>query len=310
MDLLQPRSSTESGSSFAMQAVGPKARAQRGGDQRTAGSADGNTRPQRRIQSIEVGFRLIRVLEEASAPLPLKTVAALAGMPPSKAHLYMVSFVRLGLVVQDPVTTRYGLGPYAVQLGLAGIRQLSIVDAARGPMQELQEKAGVAVYLSVWGNLGPAIVLKFDAALEAPMSIRVGYVLPLTTTATGRVFLACLPESEIAPVLARGRPADRKLQARVRSAVAAVRQHGIAFSDGLHYEGVTALSAPIFDHSGVIAGAMTLLGWRSHLSLDLDGAAARDLRKAAAAVSTSLGYVAGEEAPSAGTTRTGPARHP
>ena len=34
----------------------------------------------RRIQSIEVGFRLIRVLESVEEPMPLKAVAAAAGM--------------------------------------------------------------------------------------------------------------------------------------------------------------------------------------------------------------------------------------
>jgi DNA-binding IclR family transcriptional regulator len=269
----------------------------RGGSmKRIAATTGARSRPQRRIQSIEVGFRLIQALQEAGTHLPLKTVAARGGMPPSKAHLYMVSFVRLGLVVQDPVTSRYGLGPYAVQLGLSAIRQLSIVDAARAPMRELQEKTRVAVYLSVWGNLGPAIVLKFDTTMEAPVSIRVGYVLPLMATATGRVFLAHMPKSDTRGVLAAQKPADNKLRVRAQRAIDSLRRRGISFSDGMHYAGVTALSAPVFDHSGALAGAITLLGWRDHLKLDLDGRAARELRKAATTVSASLGHVPGGQA--------------
>lgn len=265
------------------------------GARRRAHGARGS-RNQRSIRSIEVGFRLIRVLERAPANLPLKTIAALAGMPPSKAHLYMVSFTRLGLVVQDPATMRYGLGPYAVHLGLAGIRQLDVVEAARGPMQELQARTGVACYLSVWGNRGPAIVMKLDSALEAPFEIRVGYVLPLMATATGRVYLACLPKATTAPVLAREKPADRALRARARRAIESVHRRGIAFSDGMHHEGFAALSAPIFDHSGLLAAAVTLLAQRGHLDLDLDGPAARALRAAARTVSGALGHVDGDTA--------------
>src|ERR1700754_2999893 len=93
---------------------------------------------QRGIQSIEVGFRLIRVLEAAAGKLPLKTLSDLAEMPASNAHLYMVSFCRVGLAVQDPITLRYGLGPYAVQVGLAGLRHLEVTDIARGFLEELQ----------------------------------------------------------------------------------------------------------------------------------------------------------------------------
>ena len=88
-------------------------------------------RPEKRhIQSIEIGFRLIRVLADAGSKLPLKTLSARADMPPGKAHLYLVSFMRIGLVVQDAITMHYGLGPYALQLGVAALQQISLPDLA------------------------------------------------------------------------------------------------------------------------------------------------------------------------------------
>jgi DNA-binding IclR family transcriptional regulator len=66
----------------------------------------------RSIQSIEVGFQLIRTLEEAPGPLSLKILSQRSGMEPSKAHLYLVSFCNLGLVTQEE-TGHYALGAYA-----------------------------------------------------------------------------------------------------------------------------------------------------------------------------------------------------
>lgn len=245
---------------------------------------------QRRIQSIEVGFQLIRVLEQAGTSLPLKDLAARAHMAPSKAHLYLVSFVHLGLVVQDALSMRYGLGPYAVHLGLAGIRQLSVVEAARERMEELEEKTGMAVYLSIWGNRGPTIIMKFDKALKAPIAIRVGYVLPLMATATGRAFLAYMPRAETAPLVKEERLVDPDLRARAKESIDAVRRYGVAFSDGRHYRGLSALSAPIFDHAGAMAAAVTLLGFQRDLNIDPNGDAAKALRAAALSISASLGY--------------------
>eukprot|EP01036_Dinobryon_divergens_P045710 gene45710-61106_t len=62
--------------------------------------------PQRAgIQSVEVGFSLLEVLANAGDALMLRDLAARAGMSAAKAHRYLVSFQRLGLVVQDTGTT-------------------------------------------------------------------------------------------------------------------------------------------------------------------------------------------------------------
>ena len=53
---------------------------------------------QRGIQSIEVGGQLLRALAHAGRPLPLKDLAAAAGMAAARAHPYLVSFGKLGLI--------------------------------------------------------------------------------------------------------------------------------------------------------------------------------------------------------------------
>lgn len=247
-------------------------------------------REQRSIQSIEIGFRLIAALETSRAKMPLKQVAERAGMPASKAHLYMVSFMRLGLVVQDPVTMRYGLGPYAVQLGLAGLRQLDVLDMARTPMEELQQGCGLSVFLSVWGNMGPTIVAKFDGDPDVPLIIRVGHVLPTLTSATGRVFLGLLPAAVVDPVLAAIRVPKGdagKVAAEARREVAAT---GLAVSDGRVWDGFAAISAPVLDNAGVVAATITVLGLRSRVELEPTGTLARNLKAACTQVSAAMGY--------------------
>ena len=62
----------------------------------------------RRIKSIEVGFRIIRALEAADRALPLVRLSALVGMPSSKVHVYLASFLREGVVEQEPTTGHTG----------------------------------------------------------------------------------------------------------------------------------------------------------------------------------------------------------
>ena len=151
-------------------------------------TVSGPARNQRRIQSIDVGFRLIRVLERANGKLPLSVIAEQADMPASKAHLYMVSFTQIGLIEQDPVSMRYGLGPYALQLGAAALRQLDVVQVARQGMEELQAETGLLVFLSVWGNRGPVIISKVESAIEMPFSMRSAMCCRFTDRQPGRFF--------------------------------------------------------------------------------------------------------------------------
>ena len=83
------------------------------------------------IQSVEVGFALLDVLARAVGPLMLRDLAAAASMSAAKAHRYLVSFQRLGLVVRDASTTYYDLGPSALNLGLASLSRLDAVKLAR-----------------------------------------------------------------------------------------------------------------------------------------------------------------------------------
>ncbi|MDU0955905.1 MAG: helix-turn-helix domain-containing protein, partial [Bradyrhizobium sp.] len=84
-------------------------------------------RESRGIQSIEVGGTLLQALARSGEPMMLRDLAREAGLPPAKAHPYLVSFSRIGLIEQDATTGRYELGPLALELGLISLRRLSAV---------------------------------------------------------------------------------------------------------------------------------------------------------------------------------------
>jgi DNA-binding IclR family transcriptional regulator len=212
----------------------------------------------RRIQSLDVGFRLVRVIEEASSALSLKEVSTRADMPRSKAHLYLSTFLGLGLIARDSAG-RYTLGPYAIQLGLSALRQSSVVDLADGPMHVLRNQTGHSVHLSVWGNHGPTIVKKLDGGLQVPVSVRVGFVVPLLTSATGRVFLAYADDSLTRPLVEKEKTRAGTGDKAIAELIRAVRAAGHAGSDGGLYEGFTALSAPVFDHENQLCAAVALV---------------------------------------------------
>ena len=217
----------------------------------------------RRIQSIEVGFRLIRVLEAAEGPLALKDIALAAGMLPGSAHLYLASFIREGIVQQDSATSHYRLGPAAIRIGLSAIRQMDLPLLARDDLDDLRRLTGCAAYLSVWGNRGPVILSALNGSNQGALAVRLGYVLPVLTSATGQIFLAHLPPDTTAPLIAAERaaaaqdPAPASLIDEIRERV---RRQGFAAAEGQLSEDFSALSTPVIDYGGRIAATLTILG--------------------------------------------------
>ena len=258
---------------------------------------------QRAIQSIEVGGRLLLALADSPASLPLKELAARAGLSPSRAHPYLVSYARLGLVEQDAGGGRYCLGPAALRIGLTCLHQLDPVRAAEPVIKALADATGHAVALAVWGNFGPTVVRLVEARQPLHVALRVGSVMSIFDTATGRAFAAGLPYARLAEAAAAQdgtrTPADalRGRDASLEQIRAEVAQHGVARAVGRPIPGVNAFSAAALDHDGTPVLVITALDHVDRLSSHWSGPAACAVRDAAAQVSARLGHRVAAHAP-------------
>lgn len=260
-------------------------------------AAPAEERGQRAVQSVEVGGRLLLALGNCRGPLSLKRLAAEAGLSPSRAHPYLVSFGRLRLIEQDAATGHYALGPAALQLGLAALNQLDPLKAARPVAEALAASTGLAVALSVWGNYGPTVVRMIEARQPLHVSMRVGTVMSLLGTATGRAFAAVLPRErlDLALSAALGDLPEQRLpplqvtDEELAAIRAELRDHGVTRAAGRPIPGVNAFSAAAFTHEGEPALVVTALGHQDHVAADWDSPVARAVREAAREVSHRLG---------------------
>ena len=256
----------------------------------------------RGIQSIEVGFRILDVIRKAGHPLPLKEIADACELTVPNVHYYLVSFQKVGVVQQHADTGHYGLGPYALRLGLAALEQFDVFTTARPIMAEVAAITGHTVFLGVWGNKGPTIVYRVEGARSRPLlELRVGSVLPLLSSALGRNFLAHLPEASTRELLeqematartdgygAAGRSYTQKDVQAIREEV--LQHHLSRCRDALlpHF---TSLSAPIFDMLGEMKAAITLMGPVGAIDDDLQSDTARLLSEKARSISATAGWV-------------------
>ncbi len=253
----------------------------------------------RGIQSIEVGGRLLKAAAAQGHPLPLKTLSQAAGMSAAKAHPYLVSFCKLGLMSQDPVTGYYGLGPLAMEMGLIGIQQVDPIRLASAQLDALATELGHTVAIAVWGSHGATIVRTAASPAPIHVTMRHGTVVSLWNTASGPLFAAYRPEEEVRALWADfQRLGDMDLTRRAGSRTAdlaapapswdqfaalmvEVRSRGMHRSVNSIVEGVSALAVPVFDSEGALALALTAIGPSGAFDAAWDGDIATRLRSAA-----------------------------
>lgn len=229
--------------------------------------------------------------------MALKDLAREAGMVPAKAHPYLVSFGKLGLIEQEPASGRYGLGPLALQLGLISLQQYDPVRLATPLIEELAQSLGHTVAIAVWGNRGPTIVRVAEPPSPVHVSMRHGTVMSLTGTASGWLFAAHRPREAVLEVLgSEGGNVDAAFEARLDE----VREHRMARAVDLSLPGVSALAAPVYDGAGTMVLSITAIGSTAAFDTRWNGALAASLRRVANDLSRRLGWKAPAGSPGYG----------
>ncbi len=247
--------------------------------------------PERRsrgIQSVEVGGQLLLALAHHGRPMPLKDLAALADMPPAKAHPYVVSFIHIGLMQQD-THGHYGLGPLALQLGLISLQQYDPIRLATPVIETLAQTTGHTTAIAVWGNRGATVVRVAESPTLVYVTLRHGTVLNVADTATGSLFAAHLEASELQAMADYQTQRATLTSTAFTKRLAQIRQRGLASAVDIAMPGLRALAAPVFDVRGRIVLALTMIGLGSNFDASLGGGNASALLEKARELSQRLG---------------------
>ncbi len=261
-------------------------------------SSEGHNDERQGIQSVEVAMAVLAALERRRAPMSLTQVAHGAGMQPSRAHRYLVSLGRTGLVSQSPTSGLYDLGPALRRLGVEALRRTDEVGVVSAGMPGLRDRTGHSVNCAVWGDHGPMVVRWDYGSYPLPITVRVGATLPLTTSSLGMVCLAHLPRVVTDPVLEvelAGALDPAGARRQVAAIVKATLERGYATTAGGVIPGVTSLAAPVIDASGTLSMAVSVALPAAQADEAEVAAVAADLLHTTRELSAELGWTPGPE---------------
>ncbi len=250
------------------------------------------------VKAVETAARLLVAMRASQGPEMLKDIAARADMHPAKAHRYLASLVRAGLVAKDEVSGHYKWGPLTIDIGASAIRNTSLVRVGVQEIQLLRDKIDVTVALAVWGTFGATHIAVEEANRPIITKSQIGSVLPLLNSATGRVFAAFLQTPEVERKIAeeirdvaKSNAHRDQMTKEFEALCAKVRDTKIAQALGDYYSGIIALSCPVFDHRNMLAGAITVLSHQHDFDPSIDGEIATEVRACSERLSRYLGHL-------------------
>lgn len=253
------------------------------------------------VQSLEIGMTILRAISSGHRAMMLKDIAAAADMPASKVHRYLVSLVRCGLVEQDPATTRYDLGPFALSLGLVAVDRLDRVKLGLSAIADLRDQINQTTALAIWSDNGPVIIRSVRPYRPITVNVVTGTALNLLTSASGRVFAAHLPRPVTQDRITQEQasqsvPPELQSGTGVEALLAQVRADGVATVADYHLvPGVAAAAAPVFNFKREITLSILAIGVKGLIDLSPDGPVIDALKRCAQDLSMRLGYAPAPE---------------
>lgn len=251
-----------------------------------------------RVQAAETGVAVLKALGGLGGRASLTMIAAHAGESPAKVHRYLVSLMEGGLVGQDAASQQYFLGLESLLLGLAAMRQADPIRMAEASLVRLREELEITCFVAVMGNMGPTIVRFEEPGLPVTVNVRVGSVLSMLWSATGRVLLATLDESRVRALaqaeLDVALP-EQRAQLDPDDPIGVLQQSvldcGCAVVRDTNLRGISAISAPLYNYTGRPCAVLTALGATGGFDASPEGLVGQAVRREAEAISRLLGNV-------------------
>lgn len=252
------------------------------------------------VSSLERAVRLMRVVSDApAAGIGVTAAAQAAGLPKAASHRILKNLASLGMASFDERTKRYTLGPNALAIGLAALRQLDVPRLARPHLERLVAQTRETATLSMRQGSQRLYVDQILSPQEVKMTVNVGQPFPLHAGASSRAILATFDEQELDEYL-QGQSLGAVTELtitdpdRLRTELEEVRILGYAASRGERQRDAASVAAPVLRADGTPFGALSVCGPAQRFDRNGVSQIGRLVKAEALALSRKIGYVPDE----------------
>jgi DNA-binding IclR family transcriptional regulator len=225
--------------------------------------------------------------------LSLTQIAEQVGMHKSTIHRLLATLESRRFVIRDKVTGMYQLGYRFIELAAIMLQDVDIQRWAQPYLQHLSTESGETVDLAVLDGDHVIYLQVVESPQRVKIAAAVGEQLPLYCTATGKAFLAYLPEDQVGEMLSESitkytehtlvSPADLSQDLRE------TRLRGFAISEQEYEKDINAVAAAIVNAEGRPIAAIAIVGPSFRLPHERMLVLGRAIQETAAAIAREVG---------------------
>jgi IclR family transcriptional regulator, acetate operon repressor len=220
------------------------------------------SQPRSGAQAVERALAVLRCVE-ADDDVGVTELAQRTGLTVSTAHRLARTLTDAGLLLQDPRTERYQLGPTLVVLGRKAERRLGYRHALP-LLEELANTTGESINLGIRAGNEVRVVLDVMSRQPLRFNQESGSRVPLHVSAMGKCLLAAVGdiEEQIGRLGDLVQATHRTITDRdqLRAELELVRERGWALNDEERNPGVRAIAAPVLQPGSGVIGAIAIQG--------------------------------------------------
>jgi DNA-binding IclR family transcriptional regulator len=250
----------------------------------------------RQVPAVTRALDILELFLEGGGALSAPDITRKLGLPRTTVHELVTTLAARNYLVAVPEQPgRYQLGVRNYQLGSRYAEQLDLAAEGQRVAREVAETCDETVHVAVLEGADVIYIAKVDSTHAVRMVSAAGRRLPAHCTSVGKMLLASLPEGEL-----RTRIDSLELVAMTANsitdpdalctALADIRERGIAVENRESNPDVSCVAAPVRDSSGRVVAALSvsvpMIRWNDERALELAELAA----KGAADLSLRLGY--------------------
>ncbi|HXV98265.1 MAG TPA: IclR family transcriptional regulator [Anaerolineae bacterium] len=248
------------------------------------------------VPAVERAVIILQLLAQEPDGLTISQITQRLAVPKSTIFTILTTLKQYRLVERVEETGQFRLGMELFTLGSTVVERLNVRVAAYPTLKRLAQSTGLTTHLGIVDQGEVVYIEKIEGQGPIKISSAVGRRMGIHCTALGKSMLAQLPEAEFQLIfhdhdLPQRTPNTITSLEALRTDLARTRERGYAFDDEENELGIRCLGAPIINHQGEVACAISISGPRDRISIENIGALAQQVVVAAREISQNLGYV-------------------
>lgn len=227
----------------------------------------GFSREQRREASLKTrpttgrSLRLLETLSALGRPATLKELAAVQGIAPATAFRLCRRLEEEGYLVREVGSRRYAIGVRLMQLGLDILRASGPSSARNAILTDLVDAIGETCNFTALVGTEVLYLDRVETRWPLRLALEPGSRVPIHCTASGKLFLAYMPEELREQVLATlslpaSTPNTLTNRAELLRDLRKIARRGFSTDAEEFLVGLVAVAVPVRDERGQVFAAL------------------------------------------------------